>query len=435
MSEESATLEGFEYMGLKKIHRNLVKFDGPEDEVFSLVQTPIKQIMNGARILVRSRFNSARNVDHELVKVVLEELEGFHVSRKFQKLREAIQPSDWLPEEPEMKTWFEGQQQHNFPAGLWIHCPDGRGSKTGASIAAIDFIQKKITERSEQSILLAYFFCDNDDDASSAEELIKSLLRQLISQHESLANHCRSFTEYTDSNDLKKAEREPMTLENLLKSFKDILHDLRLESVYFVINSIHSLRQGAQSTTSLMKFIKKQLETPLSQTASSPAASRKKVHWLITSQKLQSILKYLGVSHSSQIDLDDEKYGGKLRSQLRARAKLQVDLLSKQQNYSKALAYSVENFIGTWAQDQSWIDITVKRLGQLPASLKDAVVRGRLNRMPLDLDGLLNETWSSVSSFCHRLSLVRLFTNTVLRFSKLAKKTLRISKKFFEPWY
>lgn len=406
MSQESAALEGFDCMGLKKIHRNLVKFDGPDDEVFSLVRIPIKQIMNGARILVRNRFNSARNVDHELVKVVLEELEGFHVYRKFQKLKNAIRPSSWLLEEPEMKDWFEGRQQHNFPASLWIHGPDGRGSKTGASIAAINFIQEKIRGRSEQSILLAYFFCDNEDDASSAEELIKSLLRQLIAQYGALANHCRSFTEYTDSNDLKKAEREPMTLENLLKSFKDILHDLRLESVYFVINSIHSLHQGAQSTTSLMNFIKEQLETPLLQTGSSSAVSRTKVHWLITSQNSQSISKYLRASHSTLINLDDPKYGDKLRSQLRERAKLQVDLLSKQQNYSKALAYSVENFIGTRAQDQSWIDITVKRLGQLPASLKDAVVRGKLNRMPLDLDGLLNETWSSVSSFCHRFSPV-----------------------------
>lgn len=400
VTEDSAALEGFNRMGLKKIHRNLVKFDGPEDEVFLLVRTQIKDIMNKARDLARVRFDSARNVDPQLVKVVLKELEGFNVDRKLQNLAKAINPSSWLLEEPEMKNWFDGRQQHNFPAGLWIYGPDGRGSKTGASIAAINRITEKIKERSEQSILLAYFFCDNDEDSSSAEELIKSLLRQLIYQYEALAIHCRSFT--IGPEDLKeKAEREPMTLENLLKAFKEILHDLRLNSVYFVINSIHSLKQGAESTTRLMDFIKKQLVTPLPQTASSPAASRTKVHWLVTSQYLQSISEYLGVFLCGLINLDDPKYGDKLRTQLRGRAKLKVDLLSKQQNYTKALAYFVESFIGTRAQDSSWIDITVKRLGQLPASSKDAVVRGRLNCMPLDLDSLLNETWSSVSSFCH----------------------------------
>lgn len=386
-------------MGLKKIHRNLVKFDGPEDEVFSLVRSQIKIIMDKAPTIAKDRFISARNVDHRLVKMVLEELEGFPVYRKLQKLKDAIRPSFWLLDEIEMEDWLEGQQQHNFPSGLWIYGPDGRGSKTGASIAAIDCIQQRIRDRHEESILLAYFFCDNDDDASSAEELIKSLLRQLIAQHEALAIHCRSFTRYLAPNGLEqKAQTEPMTLENILRSFKDILHDLRQESVYFVINSIHSLRQGPESTTKVMEFIQEQLTTPMSQTGSSPEKSRTKVHWLITSQYLQSISEHLKVSVCGLIDLDDPKYGDKLRKQLRERAKLQVGLLSKQQNYTKALAYSVESFIGTRAQDQSWIDITVKRLGQLPASSKDAMVRGRLNRMPLDLDALLNETWSSVSS-------------------------------------
>lgn len=388
-------------MGLKKIHRDLVKFSGPKDEVFSLVRTQIKSIMNRAPTLAKSRFILARNVDHGLVKAVLEELEGVHIRRKLQTLKNDIRPSSWLLEEPEMKDWLEGRQQHNFPSGLWIYGPDGRGSKTGASIAAINCIEQRITERREQSILLAYFFCDDDDDASSAEELIKSLLRQLITQHEALAIHCRSFTKYIAPNDLEeKAQREPMTLENLLRSFREILYDLRLESVYFVINSIHSLRQGTESTTRLMEFIQEQLKTPFPQTGSSPAVSQTKVHWLITSQRLQSISEHLEVSFRGLIDLDDPRYGDKLRIQLRQRAKLQVGLLSEQQNYTKALAYSVESFIGTRAQDQSWIDITVKRLEQLPPSSKDAMVRGRLNRMPLDLVALLNETWSSVSSYC-----------------------------------
>ncbi|KAI2623140.1 hypothetical protein GGR54DRAFT_37967 [Hypoxylon sp. NC1633] len=394
VTRDSATLPGVDEQGLARTHRDLVKFEGPKDDQWNqFVKDPIKKIIHGAQLAVKNRLNSVRDIDRKMINSIMETLEGGQVQKKRRTLAQSFAPSSWITKEAEFDQWLDEPESINedhitrTADCLWIRGPEGRG-KTSASLAAVDQIEKiKDKDTGQGPILLAYFFCDSTVDYCTAEDLLKSIVTQLINQQETLASYAKSFAKEGGN---KSQAR--VTVENLWQTLQDMLTDEFIgRKVVFVLNNLHALPEDSDSTIKLMNYINAEL-----QTISTKDTKRVPMRWMITSREAHNIGEALKIEGVRLIDLEDEKYGDQVQMALRKRAKERVTTLEKEKRYNKALSYFASSLIGKRAQNTQWIDITCVQLEELPQTESDLKVRRVLERMPQDLTTLLNNAWLQI---------------------------------------
>ncbi|KAI1485550.1 hypothetical protein F5X96DRAFT_659519 [Biscogniauxia mediterranea] len=401
VSRNSATLPGVEELGLASDHRGLVKFDGPKDERWSqLVRDPLKRIIHGAQLAVKNRLNSVRDIDRGMISGIMDVLDGAQVQKKRRILAQTFAPSSWITKEQEYIQWLSQPKKNTEDESeptrsgdcLWIRGPEGRG-KTSASMAAIEEIENLIKINEEENtgqdpILLTYFFCDSTPDYCTAEDLLKSLVRQLISQQETLAPYAKLFAKKKTREEGSKSQAQ-VTVENLWQTLQDMLTDEFIGSkVIFVLNNLHALPEDSDSTIKLMKYINTEM-----QNMNSADTRRVPTRWFITSREAHNISEALNVDSVRLVDLNDDKYGDQVQMALRKHAKDKVTLLGQGKNYNKALSYFASSLIGKRAQNTQWIDITCVQLEELPQGEGDLKVRQVLETMPQNLTALLNNAW------------------------------------------
>lgn len=414
VTRDSATLPGISDMGLACIHRDLVKFDGPKDERYQLVRNPLKTIVYGAQLVVRNRLNSTRNINYETIKAVRDVLEGAQIKKRRKALGENYPASSWLTKEQQYRDWLStpspdydlvspispSSPTDANPRGvdcLWIEGPEGRG-KTNNMIAAIDEIEKMIMAESESPsgqapTLLAYFFCEPMADYCSAEDVLKSLLWQLVDKQAVLAPYAKHFVKKKAQEDASKSTPQ-LTVENMWQVLQDMLSDEFIGSrIYFIINNLHVLPEESDSTTMLMKFINSEL---MNITLSNQ--KRVPVRWLFTSRDKYVVREAMKAPGVRLIDLEDEKYESQVQQELRKHAYLKVRELSEEKKYNKAAAYFTSSLIGRRAQNTQWIDIACIHLKEIPENENELKVRHILEDMPQDLASLLERAWLQVFS-------------------------------------
>ncbi len=414
VTRDSATLPGISDMGLACIHRDLVKFDGPKDERYQLVRNPLKTIVYGAQLVVRNRLNSTRNINYETIKAVRDVLEGAQIKKRRKALGENYPASSWLTKEQQYRDWLStpspdydlvspispSSPTDANPRGvdcLWIEGPEGRG-KTNNMIAAIDEIEKMIMAESESPsgqapTLLAYFFCEPMADYCSAEDVLKSLLWQLVDKQAVLAPYAKHFVKKKAQEDASKSTPQ-LTVENMWQVLQDMLSDEFIGSrIYFIINNLHVLPEESDSTTMLMKFINSEL---MNITLSNQ--KRVPVRWLFTSRDKYVVREAMKAPGVRLIDLEDEKYESQVQQELRKQAYLKVRELSEEKKYNKAAAYFTSSLIGRRAQNTQWIDIACIHLKEIPENENELKVRHILEDMPQDLASLLERAWLQVFS-------------------------------------
>ncbi|KAI1175489.1 hypothetical protein F4777DRAFT_550113 [Nemania sp. FL0916] len=400
VSRDSATLPGVDELGLASSHRDLVKFDGHKDARWcQFVRDPLRKIIHGAQLAVKNRLNSVRDIDRELISKIMEALEGAQVQKKRNALQQTFAPSSWITVEAEYKNWLdeppkiEDAEQSRNRDFLWIRGPEGRG-KTSASMAVVEEIETRIVNTQANAnhdpVLLAYFFCDTTPDYNTAEDVLKSLIRQLINQQVTLAPYAKQYIKKAGSEGSNTQARP--AVENLWQTLQDVLVDEFVgRKVIFVLNNVHCLPEDSDSTIKLMKYINAEVEN-----LNSNDAKRVPTRWFITSREAHNVEQALKADGVRLVDLEDEKYGDQVQNALRKHAKEKVSVLEQAKKYNKALAYFASSLIGKRAQNTQWIDITCVQLQELPQTPSDLPVRLALETMPQDLKSLLNNSWLRV---------------------------------------
>ncbi|KAK8002173.1 hypothetical protein PG991_014395 [Apiospora marii] len=401
VTRESATLEVSFKIGLAANHRDLVKFASAQESHFLLVRHEIKDRVNAAPSMVKNRMNAVRDIDQDMINKIDDALEGPFMAGKRKALAETFSPSSWITKEPEYIAWLAESNSNNTSAAedhestikpgdcLWVRGPEGRG-KTSASMAVINDYEQSVApgNQGQDPVLLAYFFCDQSQYFCTAEDVLKSIIRQLIKQQKTLAPYAKSFIKKAKGD---KAQAQ-ITIENLWQVLQDMLTDTFIGSkVIFVLNNLHVLPENSASTTKLMNFLKTEL-SDMTEMGSRRVATR----WFITSREAHNVGQALGVDGVRLVDLEDEKYGNQVQIALKRIAKSKVESLVLEKRYNKALAYFVSSLIGKRAQNTQWIEISCVQLYELGPAESDLKVRRVLETMPQDLRALLNNAWRQV---------------------------------------
>lgn len=136
VTDNSAILfQGKDNHGLPRNHRDVVKIDGFDDTMWTqTIQSILTNEMEKAQSRVRSRLKAVRNINSDVVKGIMDALEGGRVSKKREALLKSFALSNWISTEPQYVKWLGGEKIHNVDC-LYISGPKGRG-KTNAVLAA-----------------------------------------------------------------------------------------------------------------------------------------------------------------------------------------------------------------------------------------------------------------------------------------------------------
>lgn len=308
VSRESATFPGMDMTGLARTHRDLVRFESDKDSAYQLVKVPLREIVKAAPRTARARFNEARRlaVDPKTYRSILDVLDGADPKSKLKFVQHKLTSESWIVRDRESLyvDWLENTTRPD--EYLWIHGPEGKGKSIAAAtiIGAIDERIRKLDDTDQAPHLMAYFFCEATPDHCTAEDIVKSLMRQLCQQHEVLATYATRFlNEKLDDRSRPKAS---LSIENLWQSLEEMLSESTVSTIYIVLNNLHELYQSP-STAKLFAFIQRNTERISPDNVSRVNKARTK--WLITSRS-HKVMRHMFSSPAVQeINLDDPKYG------------------------------------------------------------------------------------------------------------------------------
>lgn len=367
-----------------------------------------------AKINARKRAlqSGDRLLPQKFVNQVRQSLEGVDMRSKYRTRAGSKPISTWLSSELLYQQWLSPASatdpQHSY---LWLKGGSGLG-KTNASLAAI---QQLSNSRDEQSTaenagpqcetFLAYFLCDRTSSCCTAEDVLKSLIIQMINQDESLAQHARWFvpnpryqgpahldTKLLSDRTNNTGAKATATVDNLWKCLQDMFEDPIVNSIHVILSNIHYL----ESTASTAALLDKLRQSAFG--CSSQAVRRPK--WLLTSRGDQHICGYLTADCISVINLDNNvEYGGKVTAARKGHARDAVVQLRASKQYSTDLAYYIRNFVESQSEDEKWIDILCILLKARPSQESNLSIRKWLKEAgDYNIPKLVDHAWDKVSA-------------------------------------
>ncbi|PSR84431.1 ankyrin repeat-containing domain protein [Coniella lustricola] len=386
-------------------------------------------MVSSAQRTAKLRFNDKRrlSIDSKIYKDVLEVLEGSEPKLKLKSILQRPSSESWIvrdKEETYMK-WLsdekddeddkkdrddDGENELGRPRRtskyLWIHGPKGKGKSAAVAsiIKAIDNKNRELEEQKQDQSphLLAYFFCDASPNYCTAEDVVKSLLRQLCDQQEILATYAVQFLKkqggggQSGSSEHKERGQAKPSIENLWLCLEEMLTEVSVDTIYFVVNNLDDLKPEP-STDKLFSFIGEDVKRMGSQSNNDTSRlHRVKMKWLISSRSHKNMQNLFDSPHVGKIDLDDAKYGDQQYEALRKYAWMKAEDLQREKKYTMAMTYLAGSIIGDRADNTKWIDLASVQLSAFPADASEVRVERMLEKVPRDFNLLLDAAWRSV---------------------------------------
>lgn len=416
VTEKSATLDGADFVrGFACDHRQLNRFESAKDKDgrYVVVKELLKNIESKARLVVKRRLNASKRsiVDDATFARLADSLNIVPFQRKRKNLESASGNSKWIVEEPKFLEWRDQNDESNEKICLWVSGSEGLG-KSKAALAAVENLEavEKKQLRDESEVMVVYFFCDNTADSQSAENLVKSLMWQMILKRRSLAQYVRGFA--APENAQSVSAQSSISFAKLWRGLQDMLRDDSAPNVYFVVNNLHYLSSNEPSTDEFLQNIKDLLEG--SDTVDDPIKKNSK--WMFLSRARDNIRNILQETEV-RINLEDGSKDKELRQMLKVFTQERVKELAEKMNYSLALQYFVNSILVKRAENNKlWIEVVCCLLEALPSD--HVTVRKTLEGLPQSVKELMNRVWAEVSSMSQSYKPV--WTESFLRPSPIA---------------
>ncbi|KAJ8108248.1 hypothetical protein OPT61_g8306 [Boeremia exigua] len=354
VSKESAVLEDRpnKAQSLSAYHEDLIRFSSQDDQSYNQVLARIRPFICTAVQTVRSRLKQ-KYLDDSKVARIRSLLESSINMRVKLRTLSASSPADgWLLQQPAFSKWY--CQLDGAPNCLCIQGPPGYG-KTAAAIATTNFVDTMIrrdrvgVSPRESLTLLACFFCDTQPGCSTAEDLLRSIILQLIEQAPALATYAENF-----------------------------------------LDSTRSIRaQHPESTERL----------GVQETCFGPGQGHFGRWFFTTSgETREDISKCFGLqkrcSNVSHMNLEDSQFANQVKVALTNYVREQTHKLKAIKGYDYSLAFEVEKIIDSKAENKRWVDVLCLQLQTLPDGKDRLMVKERLEAAASgSLRKLIQDAW------------------------------------------
>ena len=376
-----------------------------------MVRSKIEQMVIAAEKNARQRMSASgqSTLPSHAVAILLRTLDS-GVFVRHTKRTAGMDDRGWITKDSEYAGWR--RRSGNEIRYLWILGPNGIG-KTSAALTTIVSIENDARNygrgNSEMPPLVAYFLCDTTPSGSSAIELLKSLIFQMLSNQPLLADYAKHFLKRSDYRAVSASGAPPkddvskatMSVQNLWACLMDMLEDDSIGDVFLVINNIHLLEEDGDCST-LLKRMLDDADTPYNDLTRKPVRGRRR--WLITCEKVSGdhehrLSTLLGTEAGKTIDTSKGEYAGQLQDAIKQHAAQRVADLASKKHYGKGQAFKVQSELVRYAgNNKNWVDVQYIRLAAMDADSSPHAIEDELAAASCTtLQKLVTHTWTSVS--------------------------------------
>ena len=408
VTEDSASLDAASKFSLHRDHRQLNRFDSAQDREYILVRNQLKEICRSADFIVKTRLRAAKQsvVDDQAFYRLAINLDVGDVGVKLKSVQSSSGDSSWILSEDQYRRWAAPPRSSSDPSPhpvLWVSGGEGLGKSkaAAATIGALERREARNHQPGARNTMVAYFFCDVTPDCRMAETMLRALIWQLILKKRSLGQYVKSFAAPAQEGGSARGSSTQsgggqFRFSKLWKGLTDILGDDSVQDVYFVVNSLHCLSEGQQSTADFLEKLSESLTTGNDER--DPV--REKVRWAIFSRddrpNMERVLRPgVGKGTVLQMDLNSTSMGTLRRETLRRFIRDEVRTVARRKQYSSGLQYFVFSTLQKRAENNRlWVEVVCKLLLQLPADY--STVRKALELLPADPQSLIEQAWNNV---------------------------------------
>ncbi|KAL8792427.1 MAG: hypothetical protein Q9195_004960 [Heterodermia aff. obscurata] len=381
VDENSALINGWRHFALPADHFELNKFTGPKDGSYISVSGEINATVQNASIILKTRQNAIRQTlfDDGTYQTILEDLRATDVKKdREDSIRgRPIDQASWALTNETYIKWEEAKESKN----LWIHGKAGKGQPVVAA-SIIDHLAEKTT--SNEGAFVTYFFCDEKDShRRSIRDIIKLLIRQMISKS-------RDLTEYllVDEGKGKEGRRksqdfEAVPLATLWKTLQKIFNDAFVERVYIVVNAFDETEEEAR------KEFLQLFDSYLEPDSADSGSDEHVVKWLFLSRSGRPDIAK-SQTKGLVICLEDKEIQGLVDVGVKRDISGQVDALAKERKLNNALTYLIKRYLYTKADgNYIYVHLVVQELKNLEPTKTDiSTIRKLLENLPYGLTNM-----------------------------------------------
>ena len=299
---------------------------------------------------------------------------------------------------PSQASWALGNENYikwkesGTNQTLWIHGSAGKGQ----AVIASSLVQELKQELKDESVFVAYFFCDEKDaHRSNALSILKLLVRQLILRKRDLTEYLLVDKRISRKGDQKSLNVDAMSIPDLWNSLQSMLKDAAVGKVYFLVNGLDET--DGESRTEFLALLSSYLELPPEEERSSDESI---IKWVFLSRSGRPDIEK-SLQKMLVIDMDDKENIGFVNDAVKAEISSQVDKLAKQKNYNTALVYFVKRHIYSRAEgNYIYVNLVIQELKNLPPTQTSiSSVRKFLEGFPYGLTEMFEHIRRRVSIF------------------------------------
>ncbi|KAJ5273520.1 hypothetical protein N7478_008645 [Penicillium angulare] len=344
VTQESATLDGYEIYSIYANHRDMVRFGSEEDPGFKRLLWQLHNWTSQVDADDRACIRDLQTTDPRDDKTRIEATKGGLLRESYRWIFNNDKFLDWkLPEKG--------------PKLLWIDGDPGKG-KTMLVCGILD----EISPDSEG--VICFFFCQaTDTRLNSASAVLQGLLSMLIEQEPSLISHVRGRYDVSG----KRLFDGPNSWQALSKIFLDVLD--HIESACLIVDALDECTTGLSQ---LLDFI------------TQVASTHTHIKWIVSSRvrpDIKSSMDMIPANKIIELKLDDKCISDAVKIFI----KRKVQQLAKLKKYTQQIFDAVYSHLIQNAQDTFlWVALVCEKLGQVPR-LKTIE---RLTAFPSGLDAL-----------------------------------------------
>ncbi|KAL6722060.1 hypothetical protein ACLMJK_001165 [Lecanora helva] len=336
VEEDSAHIDGYRTGALASDHFGLNKFTGPKDGRYVSVAGEIKDVVQKAGGILKSRRNAIRQslVDDATYQTILEDLKATDPGKDLQdsvKGRSASQ--SWALANDNYLRW----KQARTSSVLWIHGGAGKGQPV---IANSIINELEAQTKGNDGLFLAYFFCDEKDARRrSVRDILKVLIRQMIWKNRDLTEYLLIDSEKGKSSNRKSQNFDTIPLAALWRNLHSMLNDALVDKIYFVVNAFDETDGDSRK-----EFL--ELLTPYLEPGSvvEGASDETSVKWIFLSRSGRPDIEKI-LQKALVIDTEDGQNADLVNDGVKKEISAQVDDLAKTKQYNNALTYLIKRYI------------------------------------------------------------------------------------------
>ncbi|KAL6911038.1 putative ankyrin repeat protein [Trichoderma evansii] len=241
--------KAYDHLPIDADHSDIVKFHNPSNQDYAIIEARIKQLMDQALPIVKSRFISHQKKLSALESQYVNALNSpnYDWFRHGKVDDPAPGTLRWFLREKQFLSWKDS----NESSILWIRGSAGQG-KTVLAKFLLDHLESATSDPGSKPTVIYFFFYDQDQSLRTVDGALRSLIKQLI-----LHRHGHAFQAISEKFDIES----PVIPEYILwRVLDELLRTPIFGTIYCVFDALDECRDDSP-TTRLPDFFSKLIKS------------------------------------------------------------------------------------------------------------------------------------------------------------------------------